>query len=161
MSKYLGSSGHYLTKGLFYEFRHQNTDSVNEVFTYGEQDIEKDGKTYLSMYKIYMEFESEYEAAQAILGSWTHWQKLCECAWFKPHLKKWREEREIRESAMGKAALIKEARKGSVAAAKALVDYANKRGAGRPSKQEKANQLKREVSEDKLIKEEIERITSH
>lgn len=127
----LSEIGALLTQGLFYEYRHQS--STDPVFTLKDYDW----NGCVSMYKIYMECESEYEASQKLLGSWTHWRRLCECNWFKPYVEAWREEREIKEAALGKAILIEKAAEGNVTAAKELVGQIYKKGkVGRPSKDE-------------------------
>ena len=130
-SKLVGENGHYKTQSLFYENRFQSRGE-KPIFNLKENDY----KGTLSMYKIYMSSSSEYEAAYRILNSWKHWEILCESPFFKKHITKWREEREIREAAIGKATLIEQAEGGNVAAAKALLDPVTKRKAGRPTKEE-------------------------
>lgn len=140
-SKLTNSNGCHLTQSLFYEFRF-STGSDYIPFCMKE----KDYKGHLSVYRLYMECDSEYEAAYKLLNSWKHWQILSASPWFAKELKKWREEREIKEFALGKAALIKEAESGNITAAKSLIDLSGKRKAGRPSKlevhEEKAKQAR-------------------
>lgn len=135
----LMSNGKYLTQALFYEFRHQVAIHAEPIYTLREKDF----KTFVSVYRVYMESDSEYEAAQRLFGSWKHWQRLCECAWFKSHVEDWREEVKIKEAAIGKTTLIEQALKGSVPAAKELVfQVTKKRSLGRPSTKEKTNKDK-------------------
>ena len=130
---FLGDGGSLLTLGLFYEHRHQ-TPNQNAVYTLRDTDW----KGFKSMYLIYMDEDSEYEAAMKLLGSWPHWKKLCECTWFKPYLKNWRTEREIKEAVIGKKTIIEAAKEGNVAAAKELVNQALKaKTVGRPTKHAK------------------------
>lgn len=139
-------NGMPLTMGLFYEYRHQG--EATPVYCLKETDW----KGCLSMYRIYMAAESEYEAAQQLLGSWGHWNKLCACAWFKPHLEAWREEREIKEAALGKAVLIQAAEEGNVTAAKELVAQIKNIKKGRPSKKDaQEQQRKNNAVDDKVI----------
>ena len=139
--KLINASGCYMTQSLFYEFRF-STGSEYMPFCLKERDY----KGHISVYRVFMECDTEYEAAMILLNSWKHWQVLCNAPWFAKELKKWREEREIREAAIGKAVLIKEAEKGNITAAKSLIDLSGKRKAGRPTKleiqEEKAKQSK-------------------
>lgn len=134
------SNGMLLTQGLFYEYRFQG--EADPIYTLKEHDWNK----CKSMYLIYMSCESEYEAAIKLLGSWSHWRKLCQCSWFKPYIDSWREEVEIREAAIGKKTLIEQAELGSVSAAKELYNQVKKKGtSGRPSKKDKEDE-KRKMS---------------
>ena len=131
--KLLSSIGSQLTQGLFYEYRHQ-TPTTECLYTLKDTDW----NGCKSMYLIYMNAGSEYEAALKLLGSWSHWNKLCQCTWFKPYIESWREEREIREAAIGKATLIDKALEGNVSAAKELVNQIKETGKlGRKSQKDK------------------------
>lgn len=149
-TKLINSTGCYMTQALFYEYRFQ-TNSDYMPFTMKE----RDHNGYISVYRVYMECDSEYEAAYKLLNSWKHWQVLCSAPWFAKELKKWREEREIREAALGKAVLIEEAGNGNVSAARALLDLSGKRKAGRPTKlevqEEKAKQAKIESKVSSIL----------
>lgn len=151
--KLIGQSGHYLTQALFWEYRHQ-TGADYTPFTLKE----RDHSGCISMYRLYMSCETEYEAALKILNSWKHWQILCDAPWFQKELSKWREEREIRELALGKAVLIKNAEEGNVAAAKALIDTSSKRKAGRPSKIEVEEYKKKEAAANSKVSSILERM---
>ena len=110
------------------------------------------------MYQIYMSCDSEYEAAMLLLNSWKHWEVLCNAPGFMKELVKWREEREIREAAIGKKVLIEEAENGNVAAARYLVDINTKRKAGRPSKDEVEGQKRKEAAINNKVSSLIERM---
>lgn len=120
------------TQALFYEYRHQTTTGIQAPYTLKE----RDWKGSKSMYKIYMEHETEYEAAIALLGSWQHWKKLSKVAWFQAYKQAWDEEREIRQKAVARNTLLKQAKEGNVTAAKALID-GEKKPRGRPKTNEK------------------------
>lgn len=108
------------------------------------------------MYKIYMDCETEYEAAQKLLGSWSHWEKLCDATWFKPFVEQWRKEARIREKAIAKSILLEQACEGNVTAAKAIIEEDKKRG--RPSKQE-IKQNAREAEEiEEFLKSSRQRL---
>ncbi len=147
----IASNGFPLTMGLFYEFRHQG--EADPVYTLKEYDW----KGCLSMYKIYMNSGSEYEAAMKLLGSWPHWRKLCKCSWFKPYLEEWKEEVLIREAALGKSVLIEAAEDGNVTAAKELVNQLNKKAPGRPSKKDNQEERRKLDAVDKKVISILER----
>lgn len=144
-SRLLGEGGQYLTQGLFYEYRHQ----AAKLGPYCLK--EYDWKGCKSMYQVYMSCASEYEAALKILGSWKHWQILCQAPFFAREVEKWREEVEIREAALGKATLIAQAKEGNVSAAKELVKSAEKRSVGRPSKAEIDAERKKQAAIDTKV----------
>ncbi|MGD9382191.1 MAG: hypothetical protein PVI03_07080 [Candidatus Thorarchaeota archaeon] len=126
------------TQALFYEHRHFTTCQIPAPYNLKEVDW----KGSKSMYQIYMSYETEYEAAIALLGSWPHWQRLCKCKWFQPYKEKWDKEREVREEALAKKTLIDQTREGNVTAAKALLDKKKPRGrpvnhAGKPKEASK------------------------
>ncbi len=146
--RFLSEIGSQLTQGLFYEYRHQTTTKASPPYTLRE--IEWKG--CISMYQIYMKEESEYEAALILLGSWSHWTRLCKCSWFKPYVTAWREEREIREAALGKKTLIEKAAEGNVSAAKELVHQVTKaKKRGRPSK----NDIEAREAKEKRIDQRV------
>jgi hypothetical protein len=123
-----------LTQALFQEFEHVSTVKDQKApFTL--LSYHKPEKGYLSLYLLYMEYPSEYEAATGILGSWQHWQKLCKCKWFKPLRDKWEDERRVSEAAVAKKTLLRETKAGNVSAARALLSLHTKesKGKGRPS----------------------------
>lgn len=116
------------TAALFWEKRH--TSAVEErgltsMYNLGTRD--HDGT--LSMYQIYMQCATEYEAAIVLLGSLTHWKLLLECKWFQPHIEQWRKDMALRDEAIGRQALLMAASKGVPAAGTALIRDAGKRGA--------------------------------
>lgn len=118
-----GGSGVQLTQGLFLEWG--NPDAH---YTLKNRDIEKNGKQYISMYKVYMASVDEYEAAEKLLGSQAHWKKLCNQSWFlngelrlgHEGLQGWREDMEKRDRSSAKRKLIEAAEAGNVNAAKVL-----------------------------------------
>lgn len=116
------------TAALFWEKRH--TSAVEErgltsIYNLGTRD--HDGT--LSMYLIYMQCTTEYEAALVLLGSLIHWNLLLECKWFKPHIEQWRKDMAYRDESIGRQALLMAAAKGVPAAGTALIRDAGKRGA--------------------------------
>lgn len=114
----------YATGAMFYEHRHKTTSPHSPIFTLKEYDWEG----CQSIYLLYMAYETEYEAAQAILGSWHHWQALCKTTWFSEAKAEWDEERDIREKSLAKKTLLAQAEEGNVTAAKSLLSGEKPRG---------------------------------
>jgi hypothetical protein len=144
-SQLVNSNGRFLTQGLFYEYRYQSAKT-------GPYNLkEQDWKGTLSMYQIYMACDSEYDAAQRLLGSWKHWEALLESPFFIAEVSKWREEREIKEAALAKTVLLEQAEEGSVSAAKSLLDQITKRKAGRPTKAEVTAERQKQAAIDSNV----------
>lgn len=125
------------TKGLFYEHRHHTTVNEKAPYTLRYLDFtDSKGHTYKSMYMIYMDCDSEYEAAIRLLGSYHHWLKLKRCSWFQDYVQVWEQERNIRDEAIARTILVRLAEVGNVTAAKTLYTNAEKvKGKiGRPPK---------------------------
>ena len=135
------TKGRLKTQSLFFEYRHRNTG--NEIYNLKDYDL----NGCISMYKIYMEEPTEYHAAMRLLGSWLHWNRLCETAWFRLFLDVWRKERAERDEALGYASLLDSARDGNVAASRVIAGIDQKKR-GAPSKKEKA---KTQKEEDELL----------
>lgn len=150
--KFKGTLGHLFTQGLFYEYRYQHG------FEWTPYTLrEDDWQGCLSMRKIYLQQGSEYEAAQLLLGSWDHWNRLKRCSWFKDLAVQWEEERKIREASDAKRLLMEHAEEGSIQAAKAIFDnVAPKRG--RPSTQEKAQLVREDKDLDDFLTKSLHKI---
>lgn len=136
------------TKSLFFEYRGATEYQGND-YPYNLKEV--DWRGTLSMYKIYMEEDTEYDAAMRLFGSWRLWEVLCASTWFKPHKAKWDEERKIRDKSMAKKVLMEEARNGSVTAAKTIYSE-DKKKAGRPSNQEKNKVARKEAEIEEFLK---------
>lgn len=90
MPKYKDAQGRYRTQSLFLE---TNITTMDSVFTLKEYDH----KGCQSMKLLYLKAKdvTEYRAAMEILGSWQHWLKLVDAAWFQPYINEWRQELEV------------------------------------------------------------------
>jgi hypothetical protein len=128
---------HKLTQGLFVEF---GTETAPYTLK------EKNHRGRVSMYQVYMASTDEYEAAQKLLGSWSHWKFLCELTWFTEGapehghsgLNAWREEMKLRDQSLARQILRERMDDGDISAAKKVYDEAKgvkSRGkVGRPTK---------------------------
>jgi len=142
-SKFKGSNGVLFTQGLFYEY----TD-IDAPYTLRPEDYtSRKGNEYVSFARVYRESVDEYAAAMALLGSWTHWQKLCKEKWFQigvvngsnfTGLHDWREEKEKANESAAKSVLLDAIANGDTQAAWKLYDKATKKevpkNVGRPEK---------------------------
>lgn len=135
------TSGRFLTQALFKETNNPNL-SYRPIYTMGYDDSELP-----SARRIYESSTDEYEAALKLVGNMDHWRRLTGinadgnyvCQWFMlgtdrfEGLLQWREDMKLRDESLAKAILVLQAKSGNVPAAKALMEYNKKTGAGRPS----------------------------
>lgn len=131
--------GVLMTNGLFLEMSYMDTKDA--VFTLKADDYEHEGKMYVSLQKRYLSYDhvpgSEYEFANIELGGWKHWVKLQANEMFKPYIKEWQDEMEVKMRAKGVVNIMKCASEKNFQAAKWLADagYKAPRKAGRPTKE--------------------------
>ena len=145
-----------LVEALFWETRHPE---YTPYWTMKDQDHIVDGVTYPSLKERYMSFNdpTEYLFAMDVFGDWEHWKQIARSYYWKPIIKRWREELEVKMKAEALRSIIEEAEHGKarVSAAKYLiekgwVDKEDKRG--RPSKEA----VKTEAAKMVKIKDEID-----
>ena len=127
------------TQSLFIEHAY---DTSKAVYSWGNKDKKYKGKVYPSLKCIYIEMEdlTEYQFATTHLISWKHWKKFEGNAILKKHIDEWREELELKMRSQAIRSIIEQstAESGGYQAARYLADKGwDKRGAGRPSKEEK------------------------
>lgn len=127
------------TETLFAEtITASSAERYEPIYTLREQD--KDGLP--SAYRIYMESIDEADAALKLVGSYSHWRKLCGLKWFmegRPEvgfegLNQWREDMRARDATAAKLALMTLAQSGNVTAANTLLKESTKGSVGRPKK---------------------------
>lgn len=158
------------TISLFVE-RHQISEfnkhkEFKEAPRYTLQDV--DGE-YPSLRRLYFLEEdlTEYLFAVKYFDSWAHWQRICECKWFKPYIEAWRTELEIKLKAEALRSIIEESRlggKNSYNAKQYLIAKGwipkdietNRRG--RPSKQDILNEASRQALANYKIEDDLKRL---
>lgn len=153
------------TKALFLEESYDDRSTV----LYTLKDVDHDG--YPSLYRKYLEMGdlTEITFARQYFDGWEHWQMVCDSAWFKPFITRWRRELELQIRSRALSEVLAVARnpehKSSYEANKWLLggywrDPADKAPQGRPSKEE----IKRQANELFLSKndttEDLKRITN-
>lgn len=135
-NKYKNNAGSFLLRELFFE--KTLADKVNVMYTLKDQ--EHEGFPALREFYLSIADPTEYKFAVECLDGWAHWERLCECEWFKPFLDRWRLELELSIKAEALACIIKMAKengKQSFDASKYLLTNAwvkEKAKAGRPTK---------------------------
>lgn len=110
---------HRATMALFWEHRHNCRAKQRGLVPVFNLSM-KDHDNTLSFPQLYFQCESDYEAAMVILGSWKHWEKLCNTKWFAEKLEQWQEEKAQRDKAMARAKIKELATKGNLSACKYL-----------------------------------------
>lgn len=137
----LDSMGKYRTQSLFLELGY----GTEAVFTLKDQDHTHDGKEYISLKRLYLEFKdpTEYEFANTVLMGWKHWQRMCENKVIRKHIDEWREELEVKLRSQAIRNAVVMANSGHFQAAKWVADRGwSGRGAGRPTKAEVEHEKK-------------------
>ena len=143
-----GGARRLRTQSLFWENKRIYGDVTPPIYNLGRQD--KGGT--LSVYKIYMSYDNEYDAAMRLVGDWAHWEVLCAHKPFMKKLEVWRTERTIREEALAHNVLLQAAREGNVPAAKTLLLESKKvNNVGRPTKQQVTQAAKSQVEMDAFL----------
>jgi hypothetical protein len=155
------------TKGLFFEMTLPESRS-SAMYTLKDWDHEVDGKTYKSLYRLYMEMNdpTEWKFATNCLDGWGHWELLCECNWFRPLVERWRKELELRMKSQALSRIMSEAKTGSREAFTAN-KYLLEKGwepkdakRGRPSKEEIRREAKAALDINSRIDEDFNRLLS-
>lgn len=145
-SKLINESNVRLTKQLFIEYDHIS-DKDHAVYTLAKFDKEVNGKTYPSLYRLYMEVGDITEAAfvEKYLYDWEQWERIQKSPALAEEVEQWR--RDLRKKLSGQLVEIlvndafDERSKSRTASAKYLLDNIvkpNKTKAtrGRPSHKE-------------------------
>jgi len=158
-SLFKNTGGVYITQGLFLESPFQTTSAQ---YTLKDEDFTKDGKTYPSLKRLFLEEPdvTEYTFAMKYLFSWAHWQKLSTSSFFSEHIKSWREERDVRERSQLLAVIQKEAMSGKNAygAAKTLLEKNWDKSAGRPSNDKIKREAEKLVEQNSKFDDDYERL---
>lgn len=136
-SKYLSTTGQRLVRQLFIENRNIGENDL-AVYTMHREDEVYNGKTYYSLFKLYMGTKDVTEArfVSLYLYDWEQWNSLCSSATYKDEIARWRVE--LKALVLGELidTLITDAHsdsKSSKGSAKFLVEKLSKGVKGRPT----------------------------
>lgn len=150
--------GRYRTLSLFLEIAYD----ADAIYTLKGYDHEYNGKTYISLKRLFLEMSdpTEYEFANTYLADWEHWQKICNNKVLAQEIAKWRYELELKLRSEGIQWVIKSARKKqNWLAAKFLAERGwEVRAAGRPSKEEVDRNTAIESAIHKEFQDDIARL---
>lgn len=149
-------NGAPLLWSLFIDNWVKGTYDAAPVYTLKDDDY----KGYPSLYRLYMDMEdpTEWVFATTYLASWEHWERLCECEWFKPIVARWRKEMALKVKARALNRIRQESEnpdsRNYYNANRFLVDkgWLDKEvpgPKGRPKKQEIRDAFHKEVEEDR------------
>lgn len=160
------SQGKLRTRSLFWELSYFEPEHV--IFTLRENDLEKNGKVYTSLRKLYLSYcvsdPTEYTFAWAVFGSWDTWQQLSRSNYVKKDIESWRKEVEVKIKSEAIRSIANEMRDGgrsSFGAAKLLLErgWLDDKSASKAKEKLKA---KEEEEMDKqalsLLSEDAERL---
>jgi hypothetical protein len=150
------------TKSLFYE-----TSAYPELVRYTLKAHDHMG--FPSLRRLYLEADdpTEYEFVKKYLEGIDHWDDLCACKWFKPHIDSWRRELELRLKSQALLRIREEAMAGgrnSLQANRFLVDkgWETKPGQrGRPSKDEIRREAERQVTAERQVSDDWDRLKAN
>ena len=146
-----------LTQSLFLECGYTEF----AIYTLKDYDHTYKGKKYLSIKKLYIEFEdtTEYEFANQFFLGWDHWQRIVNNKLLSPKVESWRRELELKIRAVGVRQAIELAKDGNFQAAKWLSDRGfDKRAAGRPSKEQVESEAAYQASIQNEFSDDITRL---
>ena len=151
-SQLKGSTGLPITESLFLECGY-NPDAV---YSLKEEDCDYNGKIYPSIKLLYLSevtspVDGEYDFANKYFLNWSHWERICRNKRLRAYIDEWRDELEVKLRSKGLSQVISHAEEGNYQAAKWLAEgMFSKRGAGRPTKEEK----ERKLAQDSRIADE-------
>lgn len=133
--------GCYRTVSLFLEL--SRDDKYKTFFTLKDRDY----KGHTSLRRAYLEENDpeEYTFALKYFGHWDHWLKLANNYWFKPLLREWRKELQIKmrsEQLQNLQRLAKQSGASGLSATRVLLKETAPVTRGRPSKEEVAGKLR-------------------
>lgn len=146
------TKGRYLTQSLFLEIGY-NSDTA--IFTLKDDHYEYEGKVFYSLKKLYLEEEdvTEYNFANKYFLGWDHWKKITENLVIFKHIRKWREELELKIRARAMKNTINSAMSGNYQAARFLLN-----GEWKPSKN--GRPTKKEVERERRILSGIDEVAA-
>ncbi len=163
------SMNRYLTKALFVEFEADPNIPADKyaIFTLQEEDKEKDGKVFKSVYRLFLECDDPtgYVFASNHLGSWYHYQLLLRVPWFKEVIDKALLELEVRVRSNALKSIIKDSKnpnsKSQFQASKFLLEKGwvpKDSPVGRPTKERIKEEAEKMIHEDQEVEDTFNRL---
>ena len=162
--KFKADNGKWITKRLFLE--NDYFDISHAVYTLKDEDHVYKGKTYLSLFRLYMECgdPTEYTFYNKHLGGRKHWEALCSTSWFSKHVEEWRMELHLKLQSEALSEILciagDKEHKGQMQAARFVLDkgWEPKNTKGRPSKKQITEEAQRIAEAQSELDEDFERV---
>ncbi len=164
-TKFRTPQGNLVMSSLFVEYQGDQEHAIYCLKPYDFTDHK--GKFFPSLYLKYLEMEdvTEYDFANAYLEGIEHWDRLCQTAFFKPHVTKWRKhlELKLRAKALARVKQVAENEdsKEHLQANKYLLDKGyvpKKQASSKLTKAQIKEAADKEVLDGDRIEEDFERI---
>lgn len=158
MSKFKDSTGRWLTQSLFVETSYGNKNST-PMYTMKDYDLD----SIPSFTKMWLEIgdPTGWRQAHELLGGWDHWEALMRSEWFTEYAEGLMRKLEIKQlsDALLQLNLLKDKGNYQAAAFIAKQDHKrSRRGPGRPTKKEVAEQARVIAESEKLLQDEAKRL---
>lgn len=158
-TKFKDTMGRPLTQSLFLE------PNYNEYayYTFDGEDKTYKGKVYPSLKRLYLEMMDpvEYEFATTYLLDWPHWKRLCSNAIISRHIEDWREELELKLRSEGVRMMIDQSEDNSQAAKWLAERGWDRKGAGRPKKEQRESERRIQDRLDEEFGADIARLEDY
>lgn len=163
-SKFRNSHGRYLLADLFLE---HNRSEADPIYTLKPFDVTVKGITYPSLKQLYLAMEdlTEYDFAVKYLEGYEHWEAMAHSSFLKEHIEQWRKELILKLKSRALQGIIRDAVKDNkYEANKFLVTNGwidrteDKKGRGRPSKQEVKEELLKQAEHEKDLQDDLDRL---
>tara|TARA_R110000822_G_scaffold250010_1_gene377382 strand:+ start:478 stop:966 length:489 start_codon:yes stop_codon:yes gene_type:complete len=149
------------------------------LYTLKDFDYQVGDKLYPALHLLFLKMEdpTEWNFGNKYLESYDHWSVLCQCTWFKPYISRWRKELELQMKSELLGLLKETATSGSrdsFQAAKFLLEKKwvvpsdeeleaeaknnQRKGAGRPSKEDIRKAAEKESFSFTQVNDDYERL---
>lgn len=158
--QFRNSTNSYRAADLFVELNRSDMPAYWTIKPY-----DKEG--YPSLKRLYLEMEdlTEFEFANAYLEGFEHWEYLAKTATLKDHIAQWRKELILKIKARSLQGIIRDAvKENKYEANKFLIQNGwidkdeDKKGRGRPSKQEVRDEVLKQAEVQKDLQDDLERL---
>lgn len=161
--------GRWRSTSLFFEEKRNEEKALRlpPIFTTKEKDHTVRGVTYVSLKKIYMNYDHvpgyEYDFATDVFGSWECWVNITKANSLRDHVDSWRKEYTVKLRAEALKRVITASKSDDpkgLQAAKYLADgdYEKVNKRGRPSKEEVERERKQQANSRETLNEDMERL---
>lgn len=153
-------NGGYRTSDMFVEM---NKSEMPAYWTLKPTDK----PDYPSLKRLYLEMEdlTEFEFANEYLEGYEHWETMAKSQYLKEHIAQWRKELQLKVKARSLRGIIRDAvKENKYEANKFLITGGwidkdeDKKGRGRPSKQDIKDELMKQAESQKELQEDLERL---